>query len=986
MRHRYFLFAISVLLFLSFSAESQQNQRAIDFYSIVSPGGSSAETPVGYAFDNFGPYTAFERTWVFYSNGSNAVWRTRKIEDGAEWSNSTVIFAATNSPQFNMAFDGEYFHFIRAQDGDLRYRRGKANPDGSITFDPEVTAYSDTTWKVRITNFNEFQVSPRHFSIFVDSNKQPWIITKVSDGPETDSNFKPIALSSTATDGTWVSRSGFPVDLAVSYNWWANGRSVSVIEIDEGKILFTWGNFRTSTGDPNRGFRARLWDNGTLGQIENTGLPWHTASTSLVVPETGIALLNSETLVARRNSDGTWVRVDPNGMLNKEWNFLTTYDGAVRLWDFDGNDIRYKETTNNGETWGPLTIKWSPDEDINQINGTHALWSQGAHHSVLWITGNSPYDIYMGIIGTIPHPSAPLLVSPADGSLDLSEDVAFIWRSVDLAQTYHLQVSTLSDFSTTVINESGISDTTKVIENLPLNITYYWRVRAVTEGQTQSEWSTVWTFNTVGIPPAPLLVSPVDGAMDQPMSITFRWNPAAGAETYRLQISTVSDFSSTFTDQSALTDTTLQVDGFDEVRMYYWRVRATNEFGDGEWSQVRDFTTRAGVPVAPVLLTPEDGSADVSTSFTATWQTASGADSYRIQISKVLDFSSTVVNVGNITNTSYQPTGLENSTLYYWRVNASNESGTSLWSTVWSFTTIIAIPDIPILASPADGATSVSTKPLLDWNQASRADDYRLQVASDTAFNNLVLDVADIDSTSYRVVDELTAFTTYYWRVNASNVGGESDWSDEYSFTTGEAFPVAPILVSPSNGGTDVTNAVMLWNAVPNATHYRLQISRSDNFATLVVDNASISNTFYEATNLEKFTQYYWRVRAISEVGAGEWSAIWSFTTGDIVSVERFDSEIPTEFALDQNYPNPFNPTTYIRFALPKAATVRLEIYNMLGQRIATLIDGEFINAGVYETLWNARDDAGREISSGIYMYRITAGDFVDLKRMILMK
>jgi hypothetical protein len=138
----------------------------------------------------------------------------------------------------------------------------------------------------------------------------------------------------------------------------------------------------------------------------------------------------------------------------------------------------------------------------------------------------------------------------------------------------------------------------------------------------------------------------------------------------------------------------------------------------------------------------------------------------------------------------------------------------------------------------------------------------------------------------------------------------------------------------------------------------------------------------YEATNLQKFTQYYWRVRAISEVGAGDWSAIWSFTTGDIVSVERFGNEIPKEFALGQNYPNPFNPTTNIRFALPSEATVRLEVYNMLGQKVATLIDDQHFNAGVFEAAWNARDDAGREVSSGIYIYRISAGDHVDLKRM----
>jgi hypothetical protein len=904
--------AIVSLLMVTTITFSQVTNKAINYESLVTVDGSTAETPVGYSFDNFGPYTAYEKIWVFYSNGSNAIWRTKQAEEGGNWSQSNILFSVTDSPQFNMAFDGEYFHFIRAVEGDLMYRRGKAQPDGSIQFDPEVTAYTHATWKLRTTN----GAVPRHFAVTVDHEKHVWVALKVGDGDEVTSNFKPIAIASIATDGSWQNRTGFPVDLAVSYNSRANSRAFNVIEISPGKILFSWASYRSNTDDPQRGIRARLWSNGTLGSIEVTGMTYDAAASSVVVPQTDIALLNRGTEVARRNVDGSWDRIDPTEMINSSWNVLTARGGTIRLWDVSGTNIRYKESQNNGTTWGTLTTKWTAPESIYQINGSHAKGSQGTHHSILWATGTNPYDIYMGIEGTIPHPSAPLLVSPANGASDLPEDVTLIWRSIDIAHTYDVQVSTVSDFSTTVFNESGVTDTSITVTDLPLNITFYWRVRAVSEGGTGGDWSQVRNFTTVGIPPAPILVSPANGAPDQMTALTLSWDEAAGADTYQVQLATVSDFSTTFIDQSGITEISYDVDGLDNERTYYWRVRGKNDFGDGAWSQVWNFTTRSAIPIPPVLASPDDGMTNAPTSLTVSWQESPGADSYRLQISKVTDFSSTVLNVGSIIAESYDVTDLENSTTYYWRVNASNESGTSGWSSVRNFTTIIEIPSVPVLVAPANLADEVSTKPLLDWTVSDRAESYQVQVASDTAFDTILLEVSDIDSTSYRVVDELNAFTPYYWRVNATNIGGTSDWSSVRKFTTGQAFPVAPTLVSPENGTTEVVNALLLWNAVATATQYHLQISPSDDFSSTVVNNNAVTNTFYTATNLIKFTQYYWRVRGISGVGAGEWSSTWSFTTGDIVSVERFGDEIPTTFALGQNYPNPFNPTTTIQFGL----------------------------------------------------------------------
>jgi len=93
----------------------------------------------------------------------------------------------------------------------------------------------------------------------------------------------------------------------------------------------------------------------------------------------------------------------------------------------------------------------------------------------------------------------------------------------------------------------------------------------------------------------------------------------------------------------------------------------------------------------------------------------------------------------------------------------------------------------------------------------------------------------------------------------------------------------------------------------------------------------------------------------------------------------------PNKFQLYDNYPNPFNPETRICYDLPAAAQVNIEVINILGRHVATLVDNSQ-PAGHYEVIWNGRDDNNREVSSGIYLYRISAGDFTGSKKMILQK
>ena len=106
------------------------------------------------------------------------------------------------------------------------------------------------------------------------------------------------------------------------------------------------------------------------------------------------------------------------------------------------------------------------------------------------------------------------------------------------------------------------------------------------------------------------------------------------------------------------------------------------------------------------------------------------------------------------------------------------------------------------------------------------------------------------------------------------------------------------------------------------------------------------------------------------------------YKEGGVVSVEenQIREIVPNEYLLYQNFPNPFNPTTTIKYSIPKLSFVTIKIYDVLGSEVATLLNEER-PAGTYELNWNANN-----ISSGVYFYTLQAGDFVETKKMILLK
>jgi len=381
-------------------------------------------------------------------------------------------------------------------------------------------------------------------------------------------------------------------------------------------------------------------------------------------------------------------------------------------------------------------------------------------------------------------------------------------------------------------------------------------------------------------------------------------------------------------------------------------------------------------PDPPMLSQPYDGAKGISTSPTLGWLWCPRAQSYTLQVALDSFFTELIVNDSTINSTSKLISDLPNYAQHYWRVNARNQAGTSEYSAVWTFTTIVAAP---MLVVPLNGATNQSTTLTLVWNRSAGASQYRLQVGVDsTLAGGVFLDDSTLEDTS-RIVSGLETGTRYFWRVRAMYEGASSTWSQMWKFGTKLALPAPVTLASPVDKATVGKDSVrFLWKpGWPSVQHYRWELGTDSLFGSPAIDSL-LTDTSKVVRALTGGQTYWWRVSAENASGWGSFSVSNRFTT--LLTDVSEHQDLPHEFGLSQNYPNPFNPSTTIRYGLPNRSRVTLTVFNTLGQLVALLQNGEQ-EAGYHEVRFDAS-----LLSSGVYFYRLKAGGFVETKRLSLVR
>ncbi|MCX7762322.1 MAG: T9SS type A sorting domain-containing protein [Candidatus Kryptonium sp.] len=206
----------------------------------------------------------------------------------------------------------------------------------------------------------------------------------------------------------------------------------------------------------------------------------------------------------------------------------------------------------------------------------------------------------------------------------------------------------------------------------------------------------------------------------------------------------------------------------------------------------------------------------------------------------------------------------------------------------------------------------------------------------------------------------------------------------DIEFLNDQPLSVQTVSLSAIAGDSKVTLVWETRNEVDNAGFEILRKAENESNYTLIASyltndelkglgtNAYGKRYTYVDRNVKNGLGYEYKIVAVSFSGQRQEIGIIYAKPG---------SEIPSKFVLYQNYPNPFNPGTEIKFDLPESGHVKLEVFNLAGERVAVLYDG-YMEAGYGKTIrWNANG-----FSSGVYLYKLSAGKYVDVKKMVLMK
>lgn len=373
-----------------------------------------------------------------------------------------------------------------------------------------------------------------------------------------------------------------------------------------------------------------------------------------------------------------------------------------------------------------------------------------------------------------------------------------------------------------------------------------------------------------GPPAAPSAISPVSGSTGIADTVTVQWSSTANAYRHRLQVSKDPSFNTNIIKDTIFNGTFYKLSKLSQLTWYYWRVSVQTAYGFSYYPDpAYKFQAKAFSPPIPKRLYPDSNGTNIPLNSIFRWNRSASLNSVTYKVQVASDTGFTAILKDSTTTDSLMSIGgiFTNCNNYYWRINATDINGTSDWSSKWKFKSAYSTPALPVLVSPDDNQLNVSLTPTLSWTGDICTETYRLMVAKDIAFTQVVYNSV-VNQTS-QTLPTLDQDQQYFWKVKSINPVDSSDYVTARNFTTILNPAAIPVYVSPANGDTNRNPIdILRWRKVPYAVNYNVQISLVQNFATLVADDSSLTDTTFTTPSLNNCVTYYWKVRAINRIGS----------------------------------------------------------------------------------------------------------------------
>ncbi len=488
----------------------------------------------------------------------------------------------------------------------------------------------------------------------------------------------------------------------------------------------------------------------------------------------------------------------------------------------------------------------------------------------------------------------------------------------------------------------------------------------------------------------------LSSAMRGNREAVLEWWPSNNPTIARYQYRQRAGISGTWLSWTDLTQTGTapyhhHVTGLTNGMEYLFQVRGVDSEGNSEVEISASRTaTPAAVPAKVGSLVAAAGNAQVTLTWTNPQDTT--ITKYQYDIRRDSTWSGmTDIPGSDSTTTSYIVTGLRDS-LYGFAVRAVNSTGAGPRTRPVSATPLFPpSPPVGVGIGVGNGKARIGWLPGSDNGTPIQKYQYRQRTAAGTWAES---EWKDVNLQLFRppgvgyiyLITGLTNNTLYYFQVRAVSSVGASAPSDS-TWGTPRAVPERVMNVVAAAGNGQVT---LTWSAANDTTitKYQYRYKQGANAWSSAIDipGSSAATNRYTVTGLTNNTRYGFVLYAVNDIGESWLPSKVVYATPTVAAGKpALELDLPDTFSVAQNYPNPFNPETIIAYELPESEHVKLVIYNVLGQEIRTLVN-DLKPPGRYVAVWDSRDELGHRVSSGIYLYRIVAGDFVQIKKMLILK